>query len=136
MTTGTETDTARAADGGKPAVLLVSGDLLSSSRIAGLAGTVAGAFTQVASPEAAPRDRAWQIVLVDLQALPGAPADILARVLAGAAAAGGAPPRIIAFGPHVARERLEQARQGGAHLVVSRGELLGDFAAVIARVLG
>ena len=33
-------------------------------------------------------------------------------------------------------ERLDRARQAGAHLVVSRGELLGDFAAVLARGLG
>ena len=101
--------------------------------LAGLAAAVAGGFTQVASPEAVPRDRTWQVILVDLQAIAGEPAEILARL--PAAPAGSAPPRIIAFGPHVAKERLDRARQAGAHLVVSRGELLGDFAAVLARVL-
>jgi hypothetical protein len=124
----------RAEPGGKPAVLLVSGDLLSSSRIAGLAAAVAGGFTQVASPESVPRDRTWQVILVDLQAVAGEPAEILARL--PPAPANAAPPRIIAFGPHVAKERLDRARQAGAHLVVSRGELLGDFAAVLARGLG
>jgi hypothetical protein len=137
MTTAGPPDGGEAGAADKPDVLLVSGDLLSASRIAGLATAVAGSFAQVATPEAAPPDRAWRVVLVDLQTLPGDPAEILARVHAGPAAAGGGPPpRIIAFGPHVAKERLERARQAGAHLVVSRGELLGDFAAVLARGLG
>ena len=127
-------ETPAGAEGGRPAVLLVSGDLLSSSRIAGLAAAAAGGFTHVASPEAAPRDRTWRVILVDLQAVAGEPAEILARL--PPAPAGAPPPRIIAFGPHVAKERLDRARQAGAHLVVSRGELLGDFAAVLARGLG
>lgn len=134
MSDAMEPTSDRAEPGGKPTVLLVSGDLLSSSRIAGLAAAVSGGFTQVASPEGVPRDRTWQVILVDLQAIAGEPAEILARL--PPAPVGTAGPRIIAFGPHVAKERLDRARRAGAHLVVSRGELLGDFAAVLARGLG
>jgi hypothetical protein len=44
--------------------------------------------------------------------------------------------RIVAFGPHVARARLALARDAGADDVVSRGELLGGFAALLRRWLG
>ena len=52
----------------------------------------------------------------------------------GQTAAGGQRAAIIAFGPHVAVDRLAEAATAGADLVVSRGELLGALPAVVERV--
>jgi Mce-associated membrane protein len=41
--------------------------------------------------------------------------------------------KLVAFGPHVAKERLAQAQAAGADAVVSRGELLGGFATLVRR---
>jgi hypothetical protein len=41
--------------------------------------------------------------------------------------------RIVAFGPHVANDRLDQAKAAGADASVSRGELLGGFPAIVKR---
>jgi hypothetical protein len=41
--------------------------------------------------------------------------------------------RLVAFGPHVAKERLDQAKAAGADAVVSRGEMLGGFPAIVKR---
>ena len=120
------------------ALLLVSPDLFTSSRIAGLARDVRGTLTTLRGPTQPTSGGPWDLVLVDLQALAGDPETILAGVRAGPArpaTAGGPVPRIVAFGPHVAKERLERALAAGAHAAVSRGELLGDFAAVIARAV-
>jgi hypothetical protein len=48
----------------------------------------------------------------------------------------GRPPKLVAFGPHVATALLDEARAAGADAVVSRGEILGSFAAVLERVCG
>jgi hypothetical protein len=44
--------------------------------------------------------------------------------------------RLVAFGPHVAKDRLEQAKAAGADASVSRGELLGGFPAIIKQWCG
>lgn len=119
-----------------PAILLVSPDLFTSSRIAGLARDVGGSLTTLRGPGQPTSGGPWDLVLVDLQGLAGDPAAIVAAVLAGPArpaAEGVRPARIVAFGPHVAKERLDRARAAGADAAVSRGELLGDFAGVVAR---
>jgi hypothetical protein len=41
--------------------------------------------------------------------------------------------RLVAFGPHVAKDRLDQAAAAGADAAVSRGELLGGFPAIVRR---
>jgi hypothetical protein len=42
----------------------------------------------------------------------------------------------VAFGPHVAKDRLEQAKAAGADASVSRGELLGGFPAIVKQWCG
>jgi hypothetical protein len=42
----------------------------------------------------------------------------------------------VAFGPHVATHLLEEARAAGVDDVVSRGALLGSFAALVQRWCG
>jgi CheY-like chemotaxis protein len=124
----------RPGDG--PLVLLVSPDLLSTSRIAGLAREAGGRLETLRSLDDPLPGGPYDLVLLDLQAVNGDPAVLVARTLAmmepqrtqtGKAA------RLVAFGPHVAKERLDQAKAAGADAVVSRGEMLGGFPAIVKR---
>lgn len=111
-------------------ILLVSPDLMVTSRLAGLAREVPARLETLRSLDGRPNgDGAYRLVLVDLGALEGDPAVVLSKV---EAILGHGPETVVAaFGPHVARERLANARAAGADHVVSRGEILGSFAALV-----
>jgi hypothetical protein len=122
------------ADG--PWILLVSPDLLSTSRIAGLARDAGGRLETLRSLDDPPPGGPFQLVLLDLQALPGDPAVLVSRVLAvieSQRSRTGCAAKLVAFGPHVAKDRLDQAKAAGADAAVSRGELLGGFIAILRR---
>jgi len=115
--------------GGAVRLLLRSPDLLIASRLAGTPGVAV-----TTDPTAGPFD----LVVVDLSA-PGAAGDLVAaarQLAAEQAGAGQGMAVVIAFGPHVARDRLADAAAAGADDVVSRGELLGSFPALVARWCG
>jgi len=115
--------------GGAVRLLLRSPDLMIASRLAGTPG-----MAVTTDPTAGPFD----LVVVDLSA-PGAAGDLVtaARSLAEAqAGAGQGRAVVVAFGPHVARDRLAEAAAAGADDVVSRGELLGNLPALVARWCG
>lgn len=117
-------------------ILLVSPDLMVASRIAGLAAQRGTAADAVRDLDAVPPAAAYRLVLLDLQGIPGDAGAFVARARERLAALGPRPgtgPAMIAFGPHVAVDRLAAARAAGADDVVSRGELLGAFAAVVGR---
>jgi hypothetical protein len=117
-------------------ILLVSPDLMATSRIAGLCREAGAALETIRSLGESPHGGPHDVVLVDLQSLSEDPAVLVtrARMLVDAGSAAGAPPAaVVAFGPHVARERLALARDAGADDVVSRGELLGGFAGLLKR---
>ena len=117
-------------------ILLVSPDLMATSRIAGLCREAGATLETLRSLADAPHGGPHDVVLLDLQSLADDPAVVVtrARLAVGARAnADGLPPTIVAFGPHVARERLALARDAGADDVVSRGELLGGFAGLLKR---
>jgi CheY-like chemotaxis protein len=119
-------------------ILLVSPDLLSTSRIAGLARPLPAQLETLRSLDDAVPGGPYDLMLLDLQTVPGDPAVVVTRVrglIEAQRAASGKDARLVAFGPHVAKERLEQARAAGADAVVSRGELLGGFAALVNRWL-
>lgn len=119
-------------------ILLVSPDLLSTSRIAGLAKELPARLETLRSLDGEPHGGPFDLVLVDLQAVPGDPAVVVSRLLAlveKQRTATGRGARLIAFGPHVAKDRLAEAQAAGADAAVSRGELLGGFAAVVRRWL-
>jgi hypothetical protein len=129
---------------GGPVILLVSPDLLSTSRIAGLARQSGGRLETLRSLDDPLPGGPYDLVLLDLQTVSGDPAVLVARVRAlvePQRSMPNAPPgsplgraaRLVAFGPHVAKERLEQAAAAGADAVVSRGELLGSFPAIVGR---
>lgn len=107
-------------------MLLRSPDLLIASRLAGTAGIEIST-----DPAAGPFD----VMVVDLSAS-GSAGDLVAaarQLAAEQAGAGQGTAVVVAFGPHVARERLAEAATAGAADVVSRGELLGGFPALVAR---
>lgn len=135
-------DTQSSADPGVapgPNILLVSPDLLSTSRLAGLARQEGGRLETLRSLDDALPGSGYDLVLLDLQPLADDPAVIVTRLKARLeplrTAAGRTVP-LVAFGPHVARERLEQAVAAGADAAVSRGELLGGFPAILRRFCG
>lgn len=120
-------------------ILLVSPDLMSTSRMAGLARSIGAQIETLRSLDQQPQGGPYTLVLVDLQAMTGDAAVIISRVRAVVAACAGQgeePVRIVAFGPHVHKQRLEDAKAAGALAAVSRGELLGGFAGLVARWVG
>lgn len=121
----------------KVSILLLSPDLMVSSRIAGLAATIPATVESLGPASQAPRGGPFAVIVVDLQ-VNGLSASVLVERAKGIrdsqTAAGQPPAGIVAFGPHVAVDRLAEASQAGADLVVSRGELLGALPAVVDRV--
>ncbi len=120
---------------GELKVLLVSPDLMATSRLAGLCREAGATLETLRSLTDSPHGGPHDVVLLDLQSLPEDPAVVVtrARMAVDAQANGGSRATIVAFGPHVARERLALARGAGADDVVSRGELLGGFAGLLKR---
>lgn len=117
-------------------ILLVSPDLMATSRLAGLCREAGASLETLRSLGDTPHGGPPDVVLLDLQSLAEDPAVVVTRARAVAARpeqAAGPGPTIVAFGPHVARERLALARDAGADDVVSRGELLGGFAGLLRR---
>jgi len=132
--------TAEDQGGGGPQILLVSPDLLSTSRIAGLAREAGGRLATLRNLDDPLPSGLYDLVLLDLQALSGDPAVLVTKMIALLNPQREAQPekltRIVAFGPHVAKERLDQAKAAGADASVSRGELLGGFPAIVKRWCG
>lgn len=120
-------------------VLLISPDLMATSRLAGLCRDVGATLETLRSLTDSPHGGPHDLVLLDLQALDDDPAVIVSRarsLVCHHQTPSERDCRIIAFGPHVAKERLALARDAGADDVVSRGELLGAFPALLRRWRG
>lgn len=120
-------------------ILLVSPDLLSTSRLAALARPLPARMETLRSLDDEPRDGPFDLVLLDLQSLPGDAAVIVARALKlveRQVEGTGRTAKLVAFGPHVHKERLADAVAAGADAAVSRGELLGSFPGLVRRWLG
>jgi DNA-binding NarL/FixJ family response regulator len=112
-----------------PQVLLISSDLMASSRLAGAVRSVGAELETLAGAAGVPRAGGFDIVLLDLQSLAADPASLVAR----ARELGGPAAKVVAFGPHVWQDRLDAAVAAGADETVSRGAMMGDVAAVIRR---
>ncbi len=122
-----------------PRILLISPDLLSTSKLAGLVKQAGGLLETLRALDESPRSPAYQLAILDLQAFPDDPAVVVARVrslLDGLEKPADRPPRLVAFGPHVHRQRLEDAVAAGVDEAVSRGELFGGFPALYRRWMG
>jgi hypothetical protein len=118
-------------------ILLVSPDLMVTSRLAAVGRDCGAVIETVRSLDDPPPGLAppYGVVLLDLQAQGADPAVLVAKVqvlLAGLDPA----PRLVAFGPHVHRQRLDDACAAGADEAISRGELLGSLPALVRRWTG
>lgn len=109
-------------------VLLVTGDLMATSRLTA-ACRDAGIDLAVALRLPEPAAAGFDAVVLDLQSLPGDVAGQVAQAR-GHVAPGG---RVVAFGPHVWKDRLEAAVAAGADAAVSRGEAMSDLPGLLTR---
>jgi hypothetical protein len=119
-----------------PNILLISPDLLATSRIAALARPLSARLETLRSLDDEPREGPFDLVLLDLQSLAGDAAVIVARALKlveRQVEGTGRVAKLVAFGPHVHKERLADAVAAGADAAVSRGELLGSFPGLVKR---
>lgn len=114
-------------------ILLISPDLMISSRIAPLAAAAGATVAAVGSADATAAPGPYDLVLLDLQTPAADTATLVAKAREMLAAVQKAAPPIVAFGPHVATQRLDDAKAAGAAEAISRGGLLGGFQAVLAR---
>jgi hypothetical protein len=112
-------------------VVLLSGDLMSASRIEGAARLAGASYQMVGNVDAAVEAcmaNPAALVLVDLttRSLDIASLVECARALAGAR------PTIIAYGPHVHEAVLAAADAAGCDQVLSRGQFMASVDALIA----
>ncbi|MEY3031634.1 MAG: hypothetical protein EBS83_04870 [Planctomycetia bacterium] len=116
-------------------ILLISPDLMSTSKLAGLTRQAEGLLETLRSLEDTPRGSHYDVVLLDVQAFADDPAVLVARVLGllDGLPEKKPPARLIAFGPHVHKQRLDEAVAAGVDEAVSRGELFGGFPSLIRR---
>ena len=101
-------------------------------------GTGRASVETLRSLDDEPRGGPFDLILLDLQALAGDPAVLVSRVAAineKQRAQTDKSAKLIAFGPHVAKERLAESVAAGADAAVSRGELLGGFHGLVKRWL-
>ncbi len=112
-------------------VVLLSGDLMGASRIAGAARLANVEFRMAGSVDATIDCCAEQkvsLVMVDL-AMAGLDVfSLVARLKSNQEA-----PAIVAFGPHVHEAMLDAAQEAGCNHVLSRGQFMSQAGAIIAR---
>jgi len=121
-------------------ILLVSPDLMATSRVAALGREHGARVETLRTLDGPAPEGPCDVVLLDLQGVPGDAAVIVSRLRAVVGEPQGDAratlPRLVAFGPHVARQRLDDAVAAGADEAISRGELLGSFPALVRRWRG
>src|SRR5262245_65794115 len=108
--------------------LLVSGDLIFSTKIVGTACALGISMQVVGSPVAAVeqiRSSLPRGVFIDLSLNSITPENLTAIV----GAAGGA--NVVAYGSHVDTARLQQAREAGCTEVLPRSKLSSDLPALL-----
>lgn len=109
--------------------LLVSSDLMFSSKVTGTASQLGHTCTVVASAEAAVRRLASgrvRYVIVDL-ALPGTTVNAIAAALPDQSR-----PRLVAFGSHVQTEKLSAALEAGCDEVLPRSRFSAELPKLLA----
>ena len=113
-------------------VVLLTGDLTVLSRVEG-AAMRAGADVRAAADASHAVERCAAepaaLLIVDLST-PSLDVESLIEQLRSAATS---LPRVVAFGPHVHGERLEEARRAGCDDVVSRGEFFARIELILNR---
>ena len=113
-------------------ILVVTADLMVGSRLAGPAGAAGARLVQRAAIAA--DGGPYDLVLLDLQGVKG-PVEPIVTAARALLTASRTERLVVAFGPHVAGDRLREAVAAGCDEAVSRGELLGGFPALLQRWL-
>jgi hypothetical protein len=110
---------------------------MSTSKLAGLAKEAGGLLETLRNLSEQPRSKQYDLVLLDIQAFREDPAVLVAKVrfLLDSISQKGVSIKLIAFGPHVHKQRLDDAVAAGVDEAVSRGELFGGFPALLRRWL-
>jgi hypothetical protein len=110
---------------------------MSTSKLAGLAKDAGGLLETLRNLSEQPRSKQYDLVLLDIQAFQEDPAVLVAKVrfLLDSISQKGVSMKLIAFGPHVHKQRLDDAVAAGVDEAVSRGELFGGFPALLRRWL-
>ncbi len=116
-----------------PSGILLSRDLIFTTKITGTASAIGHRLTVVGRPDRldqALADGPPHAILIDLAAgdlvSPAALASLRARVPAA---------RLVAFGSHVDTASLDAARAAGCDEVMPRSKFVADLPALLARVL-
>lgn len=110
-------------------ILLVTTDLMASSRLAAAAERLGHGLDVRAAGKTTDATDVYDVVLIDVQACPD-PAPMIACGRKAARVGG----TLVAFGPHVWKDRLDAAVAAGADLAASRGEVLEGLAGLLARL--
>ena len=113
-------------------VLLVSGDLMSASRVEGAVRQAGANWTQVSSAARAVEFCASELVSLVLVDLATAGLNV-AELVASLKSNGEGSPAIVAYGPHVHEAALEAAQAAGCDAVLSRGQFMSQAAAIVAQ---
>lgn len=116
-------------------VALLTTDLMQSSQVSGAAqrvGTQLRVFSAADALCSALAAEPARLVVIDLS-LPGLDVPALMARLQQLPAG---PPRTLAFGPHVHRDRLAQAREAGCQQVVSRGQFHAEMDGLLREGFG
>ncbi len=115
-------------------VLILTSDLLLQSQLAGAAGraecTVESATTVESLLERA-NDARPELVCLDLSHAGLDPASVVPQVKQATPSA-----TIVAFAPHVHRQRLAAAEQAGCDVVLSRGQFHADMESLLREHAG
>lgn len=112
-------------------IVVLSGDLMCSSRISLVAAHL-GMTCTTAMGVAALDDRlvdGTRLVVIDLSTSGVEPNVLVPKIRTALAAR----PQIVAFGPHVHGELLEEAETSGCDVVVSRGEFFARLPELLSR---
>lgn len=101
--------------------LLVTSDLMLSSQATGAATRAGCELSVMANVDAALKtmvDQPVGLVVLDLGTAGNEPGEVLPQLRAAATQK----LSVVAFGPHVHKQRLEAAREAGCEMVISRGQ--------------
>jgi hypothetical protein len=112
--------------------LLLTSDLMTSSKVAGAAARQNVRLESTSTPAAlvtTARESRAALVIVDLTTR-GLDINTLVGELL---ALDPAPTRVIAFGPHVHEAKLQAALDAGCDTVFARGQFLGQVDAILSR---
>jgi len=113
-------------------VILLTTDLTVVSQVQGAAARAGAAMRAVTSESAAVElcvAEPAELLIIDLNA----PSLDIKALVEQVKMSTSLPPRMIAFGPHVHKERLAAAREAGCGDVVSRGRFLSQLDAILGR---